>query len=54
MTTTTATSNTKLAALGGHSRPGVWFIFDATDLAAVAAALIFAVAVLRSHALRAR
>jgi hypothetical protein len=43
-----------LAALGGHSRPGVWFIFDATDLAAVAAALIFAVAVLRSHALRGR
>ena len=33
-------------------RPGVWFIFDATDLAAVAAALIFTVAVLRSHALR--
>jgi hypothetical protein len=43
-----------LAALGGHSRPGVWFIFYATDLAAVAAALIFAVAVLRSHALRGR
>ena len=43
-----------LAALGAHSRPGVWFIFDATDLAAVAAALIFAVAVLRSHALRGR
>jgi hypothetical protein len=43
-----------LAALGAHSRPGVWFIFDATDLAAVAAALIFAVAVLRSHALLGR
>jgi len=43
-----------LAALGAHSRPGVWFIFDATDFAAVAAALIFAVAVLRSHALRGR
>jgi hypothetical protein len=43
-----------LAALGGHSRPGVWFIFDAMDLAAVAAALIFSVAVLRSHALRGR
>ena len=43
-----------LAALGGHSRPGVFFIFDATQLAAVAAALIFAVAVLRSHALRGR
>jgi hypothetical protein len=41
-----------LAALGGHSRPGIWFIFDATDLAAVAAALIFTVAVLRSQALR--
>jgi hypothetical protein len=43
-----------LAALGGHSRPGVWFIFVATDLAAAAAALVFAVAVLRSHALRGR
>jgi hypothetical protein len=43
-----------LAALTAHSRPGVWFIFDATDLAAVAVALIFAVAVLRSHALRGR
>jgi hypothetical protein len=41
-----------LAALGAHSRPGVWFLFDATELAAVAAALIFAVAVLRSRALR--
>lgn len=41
-----------LGALGAHSRPGVWFIFDATDLAAVAAALIFTVAVLRSQALR--
>jgi hypothetical protein len=41
-----------LGALGGHLRPGVWFIFDATDLAAVAAALIFTVAVLRSRALR--
>jgi hypothetical protein len=41
-----------LAALGAHSLPGIWFIFDATDLAAVAVALIFAVAVLRSHALR--
>jgi hypothetical protein len=43
-----------LAALGAHSRPGVWFIFDATDLAAVAAALIFTLAVLRSQALRPR
>ena len=41
-----------LGALGGHLRPGVWFIFDAIDLAAVAAALIFTVAVLRSQALR--
>lgn len=43
-----------LAALGAHSRPRVWFIFDATALAAVAAALVFAVAVLRSRALRGR
>jgi hypothetical protein len=41
-----------LVALGAQLRPGVWFIFDATDLAAVAAALIFTVAVLRSQALR--
>ena len=41
-------------ALGGHLRPGAWFIFDATDLAAVAVALIFTVAVLRSRALRGR
>jgi hypothetical protein len=41
-----------LGALGAHVRQGVWFIFDATDLAAVAAALIFTVAVLRSRALR--
>jgi hypothetical protein len=41
-----------LGALGGHMRQGVWFIFDAADLAAVAAALVFAVAVLRSRALR--
>jgi hypothetical protein len=41
-----------LGALGANLRPGVWFIFDATDLAAVAAALIFTVAVLRSQALR--
>jgi hypothetical protein len=43
-----------LGALSAHLRQGVWFIFDATDLAAVAAALIFTVAVLRSHALRGR
>jgi hypothetical protein len=41
-----------LGALGGHVRQGVWFIFYATDLAAVAAALVFTVAVLRSRALR--
>jgi hypothetical protein len=40
-----------LGALGGHLRQGVWFIFDAADLAAVAAALIFTVAVLRSRAM---
>ena len=41
-----------LGALGGHMRQGVWFIFDGADLAAVAAALIFTVAVLRSRAMR--
>jgi hypothetical protein len=41
-----------LGALGAHVRQGVWFIFDAADLAAVAAALILTVAVLRSRALR--
>ena len=41
-----------LGALGGHVRQGVWFIFYATDLAAVAVALVFTVAVLRSRALR--
>ena len=41
-----------LGALGAHVREGVWFIFDAADLAAVAAALIFTVAVLRSRVLR--
>ena len=41
-----------LGALGADTRPGIWFIFDATDIGAVAAALIFAVAVLRSRALR--
>jgi len=41
-----------LGALGGHMRQGVWFIFDSADLAAVAAALVFAGAVLRSRALR--
>ena len=40
-----------LGALGAHVRQGVWFIFIATDLAVVAAALIFTVAVLRSRAL---
>jgi hypothetical protein len=41
-----------LGALSAHLRPGAWFILDATALAAVAAALIFTVAVLRSQALR--
>jgi hypothetical protein len=41
-----------LGALGGHMRQGVWFIFDAADLAAMAAALVFTVAVVRSRALR--
>jgi len=46
-----------LGALSAHLPPGLrrppaWFIFDATDLAAVAAALIFTVAVIRSQALR--
>jgi hypothetical protein len=41
-----------LGAVGAHVRQGVWFIFIATDLAVVAAALIFAVAVLRSRELR--
>jgi hypothetical protein len=41
-----------VGALGAHLRPGVWFILDAADLAAMAAALIFGVAVLRSQALR--
>jgi hypothetical protein len=41
-----------LGALGGHVRPGAWFILDATDLAAVAVALTFTFAVLRSQALR--
>jgi hypothetical protein len=41
-----------LGAAGAHLRPGAWLIFDATDLAAAAAALIFIVAVLRSQALR--
>jgi hypothetical protein len=41
-----------LGALGAHVRQSVWFIFDATDLAAMAAALVFTVAVLRSRALR--
>jgi hypothetical protein len=41
-----------LGALGAHVRQGAWFIFTAADLAAVAAALVFTVAVLRSQALR--
>lgn len=41
-----------IGAFGAHQRQGVWFIFDATDLAAIAAALVFTVAVLRAPALR--
>jgi hypothetical protein len=41
-----------LGAFGGHVRPGVWFIFDAIGLAALAAALVFTVAVLRSPGLQ--
>jgi hypothetical protein len=41
-----------LGAAGAQLRPGPWFIFVGTDLAAVLAALIFTVAVLRSPALR--
>ena len=41
-----------VAAAGSHLRPGAWFIFDAVDLIAVTAALVFTIAVLRSQALR--
>jgi hypothetical protein len=41
-----------LGAAGVSVRPGPWFIFVATDIAAVAAGLVFTVAVLRSPALR--
>jgi hypothetical protein len=41
-----------LGALDAHVRPGVWFIFVAADLAAVAAVLVFNIAVLQSQALR--
>ena len=41
-----------LGAAHVRLRPGPWFIFVAADLAAVLAALIFAVAVVRSPALR--
>jgi hypothetical protein len=41
-----------LGALGGHVRPGIWFISYATYLGVVAAALVFTVAVRRSQALR--
>ncbi len=40
-----------LGAFAVHMRPGVWYIFDALELAAVAAALVFTVAVLWSRAL---
>jgi hypothetical protein len=41
-----------LGAAGVRVRPGPWFIFVATDIAAVAAGLIFTTAVFRSSALR--
>jgi hypothetical protein len=41
-----------LGAFGAHQRQGIWFISDAVGLAVVAAGLVFAVAVLRSRALR--
>jgi hypothetical protein len=41
-----------LAALGTHTRPGVWFLFFAVDLAVAATALVFITAVWRSQALR--
>jgi hypothetical protein len=37
---------------GSPLRPGIWFIADATELAVVAAALVFTVTVIRSQALR--
>jgi hypothetical protein len=40
------------AAAGSRLRPGAWLVFDAVDLVAVAAALVFTIAVLRSQALR--
>jgi hypothetical protein len=41
-----------LGALGGHIRPGIWFISDATALAIVATGLVFTTAVRRSQALQ--
>jgi hypothetical protein len=41
-----------LGATGAHVRPGIWFISYATELAIVAAGLIFTAAVRRSQALR--
>ncbi len=41
-----------LAAFGAHTRPGIWFIADATVLAVAAAALVFTFAVFWSQALR--
>jgi len=41
-----------LGALGAYTRPGIWFVADATDLAVAVAALVFTVAVIRSQALR--
>lgn len=41
-----------LAAVGAHTRPGIWFISYATGLAIIATGLIFTAAVRRSQALR--
>ena len=41
-----------LAAIGAHTRPGVWFVSGATGLAIIATGLVFTAAVRRSPALR--
>lgn len=41
-----------LAAFGTHTRPGIWFVAIASDLAIAATALVFTAAVLLSQALR--
>jgi hypothetical protein len=41
-----------LAAFGGHTRAGIWFVVIAAEIALLAAALVFTAAVRRSPALR--